>query len=131
MAVVNSIIGALALLVALPAAAQTKLEELGNDGNAMLRRCSIAVRLGSTGVSDPADLIHAGYCEGSAGAIYAYLSWIAPSAKLCTPEGPVSHIQLAAIVEKYLREHPESLHEHGFVLVERSLREAWTCKEAE
>ncbi len=46
---------------------------------------------------------------------------------LCIPSG-VTNGQLAAVVKKYLSEHPEELHLQGNALIERAFKKAWPCE---
>lgn len=45
----------------------------------------------------------------------------------CAPE-PVTYLQYVAVVVKFLRDHPERLHESRQLLVQVALREAFPCR---
>jgi hypothetical protein len=49
------------------------------------------------------------------------------ASELCIPEG-VTFNQLTLIVVKYLKNHPEKLHEHPSDVVLNSVREAFPCR---
>jgi hypothetical protein len=70
------------------------------------------------------DQIEAGYAMGYVDAASTML-WA--SDKIClTPK--VTFGQMLKIVHKYMREHPEELHEDGLVLVLKALRGPFPCK---
>lgn len=51
-----------------------------------------------------------------------------PNVNICDPEGSVGG-QWARVVEKWLKEHPERLHEPAVFLIVDALREAFPCKD--
>jgi len=61
----------------------------------------------------------AGYVDGVADTLTGH--------RLSCPPGVVTYGQLESIVLKFLRDHPERLHENRLVLVEEALRGAFPC----
>ena len=53
--------------------------------------------------------------------------WILAGGHLCKPE-EVSNGEQAAVVAKYLDDHPEELHLHEGILVINAVTHAWPCK---
>lgn len=49
---------------------------------------------------------------------------------ICNPEG-VTGEQYMLIVEKYLKDHPEELHESAYLLIDIALMEAFPCEDTE
>jgi hypothetical protein len=49
-------------------------------------------------------------------------------ALFCTPESGITNDQAARVVVKYLREHPERLHEKESLLAMAAFAEAFPCK---
>ena len=49
---------------------------------------------------------------------------------ICRPEGVTSK-QYMLIIKKYLEEHPEKLHEPGYLLIDIALMEAFPCEDTE
>jgi len=56
--------------------------------------------------------------------------WFGTTEKTCVPEGVTSG-QLAAVVTKYMNDHPELLHEQARDIVFTALFEAFPCKEGD
>ncbi|HEX3153068.1 MAG TPA: Rap1a/Tai family immunity protein [Candidatus Angelobacter sp.] len=102
------------------------------DGNTLLRWCEATFEDNAK----PATLINEGQCFGY---IYASIdsnqAWMEstgtnknPSQNLCFPEGGAENGQLARIVIKYLKDHPEKLHYKADGLVYNALLTAFACK---
>ena len=49
---------------------------------------------------------------------------------ICVPQG-VTRKQFMLVVEKYLKEHPEDLHEPAYRLIDWALMEAFPCADTE
>lgn len=103
------------------------------DGNRLLSSCEVV--LDSVNTSQiSGDSYHAGFCLGFVQGVYqlngAYQSWLKVDQPLfCTPPEGISNGQAVRIVNKYLQEHPEQLHEEEYFLVIKALREAFPCKD--
>ena len=70
-----------------------------------------------------------GYIQGLLDS-YAVFSTRDPSLKIyCMPEQGVSSAQARILIVKWLKEHPERLHEQARLLVFHSLAEAFPCPE--
>ena len=76
--------------------------------------------------------LRGGYAEGVS---QGYISGVIDSArvllylspnKLCLPDG-VKYPQIWAVVEKYVKDHPERLHQTAFELIMDAIKEAWPC----
>lgn len=67
-----------------------------------------------------------GFCYGYVTGIATTLTWASEENKICTPEN-VTNEQIASIIRKYLKEHPEMLHESADLLVIIALRRAFPC----
>ena len=69
-----------------------------------------------------------GVCYGYVMGVTDLLIWVNPNVKPCAPS-EVTGGQVVAIVRKYLKEHPEKLHEDADFLVMWALQEAFPCSE--
>lgn len=79
------------------------------------------------GFCDSKNLAEWGFCSGFIwGAADGHQLTSDESASFCSPEGATSD-QMGRVVVKYLREHPEKLHEYAVLLVAVALIEAWPC----
>lgn len=101
-----------------------------NDGNRLLTGCGELVQMLDSGTRLDLDVpVGAGFCLGYLGAVQDILNvknWPA-SESACLPEG-TSTIQLGRIVVKWLRAHPEKLHENAFLLSLNILHETFPCR---
>ena len=83
------------------------------DGNELLKCCdNYAVSKGS---------FAQGWCAGFINAIF-----LETDVRFCPPKG-VKNIQKVLVVEKYMRDHPEKLHERAESLIRQSFVSAWPC----
>jgi hypothetical protein len=105
------------------------------DGNAIMEDCNAAVSFADSGAlhdSDDINFGRAGYCLGLVQGITQlnkyYELMLKGKSLFCTPSGGIKNGQAARIVVKYLRDHPEKLHEHESFLVIEAFREAYPCK---
>lgn len=102
-------------------------------GLEMLSVCGSAVKV-SDGIkvteSEGLDsLLCVAYLSGFADAITLSSQSTKPQEpKICFPRSGASNEQLARIVVKWLREHPENLHESARMEVMLSLNHAFPCK---
>jgi hypothetical protein len=109
--------------------------ELKDDGNKLLRDCSDAIEL----MDGKQMEVRIGpvHCFGRLKGMkemnryYRYLlehknvkSWT----MFCLPRAGVPATQSAQVVVKYLKAHPEKLHESSFPLILEAFREAFPCK---
>ena len=67
-----------------------------------------------------------GVCYGYVMGVTDLLLWVNPNVKLCAPSEATGG-QVVAIVRKFLKEHPEMLHEDADFLVMSALLEAFRC----
>ena len=68
-----------------------------------------------------------GFCSGFVwGAADGHQLTSDESVSFCSPEDATSD-QMGRVVVKYLRDHPEKLHEYAVLLVAVALIEAWPC----
>ena len=79
------------------------------------------------GYCESQDLAEWGFCSGFIwGVADGHQLTSDESTSFCSPEGATSD-QMGRVVVKYLRDHPEKLHEHAVLLVAIALIEAWPC----
>jgi len=107
----------------------------GEDGNTLLRMCTVAIR-----TEDPVQRRHGatqdaydgGYCQGVIAGIIdgsEYLS-ISLAYRYCLPPGGIFPSQGIRVVQKYLQTPPERLHLHHNDLVIEALHDAFPCAPA-
>lgn len=83
------------------------------DGNELLKDCdNYAVSKAS---------FSQGWCAGFINAIF-----VETDVRFCPQEG-VKNKQKVLVVEKYMRDHPEKLHERAESLIRQSFVSAWPC----
>ncbi|MFH2045987.1 MAG: Rap1a/Tai family immunity protein [Pseudomonadota bacterium] len=103
------------------------------DGNKLLRGCQHMLDAAEGKDVDIAGALSGGFCVGylqgmaDLNIIYSVVLKDKKEIFFCIPEG-VSHEQKARVIVKYLRDHPNKLHEHECGLVLDALREAFPCK---
>ena len=118
---------ALCLVVLLSTSASAK------DGYELLQRCEDALIDDKQGLfsMDSSRVFLAGYCLGvmqgitRSNVIYQKLK----QSLFCLPNERITNGQAARVVVKYLREHPEELHEDDTILAVIAFMEAFPCKE--
>jgi Rap1a immunity proteins len=110
------VIAVIALFVATGA-----LAEVGFNGTQLYETCR-AKKYG------PGDIACTGYVRGFIDAmLIGTLSATMPGPKYCPPKEGLDATQARLIIEKYLRNNPEKLHQHaGFVAAE-ALFKAFPC----
>jgi hypothetical protein len=102
------------------------------SGSDLLRQCSQAVRA-IDGVTDPntVDFGDAGRCmgqiEGFAGAAAFYESKPGSPRAICFPAEGMTIGQSVRVVNKFLQNHPEQLHEPSTVLIFGAFLTAYPC----
>lgn len=102
------------------------------DGNSSIGGCSAVVRKFDGEESN--QYVQMGICIGYVqGIINSELAiQIQTDGKLasfCPPE-EINNIQAVRIVEKYMKEHPEELHMHEYIIVTSAFKNAFPCKKA-
>ena len=97
----------------------------------MLTQCSSAERIVYE-VPQAKISIEAGICLGIVNGVRStmqiYESELKPERRLCWPAEGVTVGQGVLIVNKYLKDHPEKLHEDETVLIIKAFRLAFQCK---
>lgn len=104
------------------------------DGNKFLERCNNAISYldgSKKDVSYVDAMFCLGYMEGMNTMNMFYQAMIGNNAFYCLPEAGMTNGQSARIIVKYLKEHPELLHEPAIALATRAFREAFPCKKQE
>lgn len=103
------------------------------DGNSLLTQCSVAIRFIDTGEAgnDLNDLLGMGNClgmmQGVTGLNIIYEVMLEKEALFCMPKTGIQNGQAARIVVKYLKNHPEKLHQKEIFLIVAAFQEAFTC----
>jgi len=132
-----------------PLSAQERLQ-FPKDGNGLLDYCGNFVDLEDSKLSAAADEIKVGWCIGYVQASTAFIAHLKANlivaamagvklsgpeksrpivtnmADACTPER-ASTLQLARVLVKWLRDHPERLHEQADFLALDALKSAFPC----
>jgi hypothetical protein len=126
------------LLVAFALLSCSVLALADDDGNAFLRKCIPAVAL-MDGAHVPDSMNDADFCMAYVrGVLDLTALWEAtdktknvkgPFLRACLPEHGVQTGQGIRIVVKYLKEHPELLHNESLFLVDQALMDAFPCKQ--
>jgi len=110
-----------------------------SDGNELLSQCNTAIAIleGAKESSDPNDAAYLGYCFGLLGGVtglnryyqnlYGQIEYEG-ILLFCIPESGMGNGQAARIAVKYMREHPERLHENAVVILVTAFMEAFPCK---
>ncbi len=104
---------------------------IGPDGSELLRSCGAAVRLADGAKLQAEDDARAVWCIGYVSGMLdalAVMNWKGGSARVCLPANGLENNQAIRIIVKYLREHPEQLHESGRVSVVAAIGGAFLCK---
>jgi hypothetical protein len=97
-----------------------------------LKQCSVFVSV-ADGVKLPnIDTIEGLYCAGFMQGIIntnlVYQQVLKSSSQFCLPPDGITNTQAARVVVKYLREYPEELHRHEFVLALWAFKAAFPCE---
>jgi hypothetical protein len=104
------------------------------DGNALLHNCQTIEKAELT----DSDAFFLQFCYGyiqavidgetvSRGVRSADKSHVYDKSKFCLPESGILYVQLARVVVKYLKEHPEELHWTASALVHSALVKGFSC----
>jgi hypothetical protein len=107
-------------------------------GNDVLNSCQASLRFNDNSGAPAGEHFDAGWCIGwVAGALELtklhneWATFIKEKPALlqfCVPESGIPAIQAVRIVVKYLKEHPEQLHEDGMGLTVAALKNSFPCK---
>ncbi len=117
--------------VAIPCHAEDNVRD---DGNTLLRICSIALNIfDETGKDfDVGDAVSGGICMGFMQGItnlnLIYQSMVDHDPLFCIPEGGITNGQAARVVVKYLKNHPEQLHKDMITLTVLAFKKVFPCK---
>jgi hypothetical protein len=121
----------IALLAAVPAFA-------GTTGNDVLKTCQTAVRFVDNNGAPTGELFDSGWCFGWVNSALEltklHNDWTSLAKQkptllqFCIPDSGIPTIQVARILVKYLKEHPEQLHGDGMGLTLAALKDAFPCK---
>ena len=108
-------------LWATPAAGQ----ELRNDGNELLQNCEYLI---SQNVESDMAFYGAARCTGIVRGVWlaTQLASTHMGGNLCAPDEGTTG-QMARVVVKYLKDHPEELHMDEVVLISQALLDAFPC----
>jgi hypothetical protein len=111
-----------------------------NDGNRLLENCGALVRHADSGFTDSTNTFGSSWCLGYlSGFAEGFDSMAMVSAKtfadyqtmrstyICFPDGSTIG-QYARVLVKFLKDHPERLHEDESVLVLAGLGQAFPCE---
>ena len=103
---------------------------VASDGNRLLQACGDVERF-KDGGNSRSNLMGIGFCfglmEGITFSNELYKLRAPGKEFLCLPKGGVTNGQAARVVLRYLRDHPEQLHENAFFLAVMALRDAFPC----
>lgn len=124
---------AIGLLYVAAAAIPCYAENDFKDGNDLLHNCSIALNIIDKTDKDFDDVeaVKGGLCLGfmhgitDLNQVYKYKADNDPL--FCFPKDG-TNTQAARVVVKYLKDHPEKLHEHMTLLTVLAFKEAFPCK---
>ena len=102
-----------------------------DDGNQLLKSCEAALTVADGVVQTLEGSLMAGFCLGFVQGMSQMNDFYVSNTQkgrilFCTPDGVTSG-QAARLVVKYLRDHPELLHEDEFVLAVWALNVAFPC----
>ena len=112
--------------------------EAETTGNDVLKNCQTAVRFADNNGAPTGELYDSGWCFGWVSAALeltkAYNEWSdftkqKPTLlQFCLPDSGIPVIQAVRVVVKYLKEHPEQLHEDGMGLTVAALIDSFPCR---
>ncbi|MBZ5647491.1 MAG: hypothetical protein LAN37_09740 [Acidobacteriia bacterium] len=95
-------------------------------GNDYVLRCAEFVDGKTTGSgSDPEGFFQFAYCAGyTEGLEHALLL---ADGNICLPSADVQTVQVARIISKWIKDHPEQAHKLTTILAQQALRKAFPC----
>ncbi|HLY61128.1 MAG TPA: Rap1a/Tai family immunity protein [Terriglobia bacterium] len=119
-------------LVGLPASMSPDQQTQPYTGESLLRDCNIAVKSIDEDQSAALDRMSTGLCLGYlAGFLDGFGQGLTSGARgeqaICPPAEHFNMNQVARVVSKFLRDHPERLHQFADHLVLDSMHEAFPC----
>ena len=107
-------------------------------GNDVLNSCQTAVRLFDNSGGPSAEHFDGGWCfgwvKGALELTKLHNEWTGfvkqkPTLlQFCVPDSGIPVVQAVRVVVKYLKEHPEQLHEDGMGLTVAALKDSFPCK---
>lgn len=107
-------------------------------GNDVLKSCQAAVRFADNDGAPAGEHFDSGWCIGwVAGALQLtklHNEWTTvikekPALlQFCVPDSGIPAMQAVRVVVKYLKEHPDQLHEDGMGLTIAALKDTFPCK---
>jgi hypothetical protein len=110
-----------------------------SDGNQLLEQCNIAINVVDAPNQVTPKQAEGLYCVGLVrGIVDTVVFWQAsdivaknrePRMRPCIPESGIATIQGVRVVVKYLKDHPEMLHNDASFLVLTALKNAFPCKQ--
>jgi len=104
----------------------------GRDGSFMLQACGAALKQADGGSLAAEEAAPAIYCVSYVAGFLDGMSLATGTSgakrNVCLPERGISNDQAIRIFVKFLREHPEGLHESGRSSLYISLARAFPCK---
>jgi len=129
----NSVVAVFLLLLAtvVPSVAESR-------GNEVLDKCQTSLRFYENNGAPPGEHFDAGWCIGWINSAlelnHLNAEWLDMTKvksgliQFCTPVDGIPVIQAVRIVVKYLKNHPEQLHENGMGLTVAALKDSFPCK---
>ncbi len=126
----------LLFIVAMPCYADSLDKIDCDDGNCLLSKCSTLLNAADnipTTRKDSSVMAYqlafcAGLMQGITNMNKTYELMLKGDALFCTPEGGITNGQAARVVVKYLKDHPEKLHENESTLAIKAFIQAYPCK---
>lgn len=101
------------------------------DGAELLRACTAAMQMADGVQLGADDSMRAVWCVGYVSGVLdglAVLGWKGGSTRVCLPEKGITNDQAARLVVRYLRSHPDVLHESARASVVVAIAETFACK---
>ena len=106
--------------------------EAADKGHELLTRCNTAVDIAEGRITPtPTNAQDVGYCFGMMQGLrnlnQEYETLLEGKALFCLPRG-INNGQAARVVVKYLKDHPEELHQPAVVLAITAFKDAYPCQ---
>lgn len=96
------------------------------DGNKLLKNCALIDK--EMNNFDESDWLNIGSCLGMVEGVRSTMTILGNEKyDICLPEGGIQNGQAVRIVNKFLNERPEALHEDGTILIIAALINAFPC----
>jgi hypothetical protein len=125
--------GTVILILLMPAAVPASASDY--NGNELLRKCNATVTLADNAADLSADeamqaIFCTGYLDGFLDAHQLSVDVGKGRPFFCLPKEGIQVIQAARIVTKWLKAHPEELHESGRASVAIAIAQVFPCQHA-